>query len=61
MEKPDMNKATGPAKSRTGRPESLEERAARLEQQRVGPEDEVRKSSGGPETQVSPDIEPAGS
>lgn len=56
-----MNKATGPAKSRTDQPESLEERAARLEQQRVGPEDEVRKSSGGPETQVSPDIEPAGS
>jgi hypothetical protein len=41
--------------------ESLEERTRRLEQQRVRPEDEERKSADGPATQVTPEVEPSGS
>lgn len=41
--------------------ESLEERTRRLEQQRVRPEDEERKTADGPATQVTPDVEPSGS
>ncbi len=54
----DTNKPEQPASDED---ESLDQRAARLEQQRVGAEDEVRKSPDGPSTQISPEIEPSGS
>ncbi|WP_207444925.1 hypothetical protein [Roseomonas marmotae] len=41
--------------------ETPEERLQRLERQRVRPEDEERRSPGGPASQISPDVEPAGS
>lgn len=42
-------------------PETFEERVQRLQRQKVKPEDEDRKSPGGPGAQVNSDIEPAGS
>jgi hypothetical protein len=47
-----------PAGERT---ETVAERARRLEQRKVGPEDEDRKSPGGPGSQIAPDVEPSGS
>jgi hypothetical protein len=47
-----------PADQRT---ETVAERARRLEQRKVGPEDEDRKSPGGPGSQIAPDVEPSGS
>ena len=41
--------------------ETLEERAARLEKRRVGPESEARKSPGGPQSRLSEEIVPSGS
>jgi hypothetical protein len=41
--------------------ETLAQREQRLERQRVGPEDEVRASPDGPASQITPDVEPAGS
>ncbi len=41
--------------------ETQEERAARLERRRVGPEEEDRKSPGGPASRVAPGVEPSGS
>jgi hypothetical protein len=56
-----MSETSKPAQPAPEKEESLEERVARLEQQRVGPEDEVRKSPDGPGAQISPEIEPSGS
>jgi hypothetical protein len=50
--------------SETGKPdkeESFEERVSRFERQKVRPESEERKSPDGPGSQISPDVEPAGS
>jgi hypothetical protein len=43
------------------RPETLEERTARFQKQRVAPESEDRKSPDGPGSQIAPDIKPSGS
>lgn len=56
-----MSETSKPAQPASEKEESLEERAARMEQRRIGPEDEVRKSPEGPGAQISPDIEPSGS
>lgn len=56
-----MRETSKPAQPAAETEESLEERAARLEQRRVGPEDEVRKSPEGPGAQIAPEIEPSGS
>jgi hypothetical protein len=58
---PVMEQHHTPAPSYPGEDESLEERAARLERQRVRPEAEERKSPDGPASQISPEIEPSGS
>ena len=56
-------KKPAPTTSSTATPgeESSQERERRLAEQIVGPEDEERKSPGGPKSQVAPDVEPAGS
>ncbi|MCI0756327.1 hypothetical protein [Teichococcus vastitatis] len=58
---PAMSDTNKPEQPASDEDESLDQRAARLEQQRVGAEDEVRKSPDGPSTQISPEIEPSGS
>jgi hypothetical protein len=40
--------------------ENANERERRFVGREVGPEDEERKSPGGPQAQVTPDIEPSG-
>jgi hypothetical protein len=41
--------------------EAAKERERRFLGREVGPEDEERKSPGGPRSQVAPDVEPSGS
>ncbi len=41
--------------------ETAKQRERRLVGREVGPEDEERKSPGGPGSQVAPDVEPSGS
>jgi hypothetical protein len=52
--------AEGPSETEGPRDETARERERRLVGREVGAEDEERKSPGGPQAQVAPDVEPAG-
>jgi hypothetical protein len=50
-----------PASEAEAETETAKDRERRFVGREVGPEDEERKSPGGPRSQVAPDVEPSGS